>query len=283
MKFIVIQSTIFLALIMFALLLPVGAAFSSDTKTAKIQNYSMDLWKQFRELGWSDLDGTGVNWISYRESYRNRPLMFTTFGNNHRKATLFLGGLHGDESPSVYLAFKLAMFLQANPAYYKNRTIIIAPSVNPDGFLSKVSTRTNGKGVDINRNFPTTDWRVTKKGRYYSGPVAGSESETKFVMALMKRYKPEKIITIHSPLGTFDYDGPSSDLSDIVVLLKKMSKNNGLPLRRCKVFPGSLGNYAGVERNIHTLTLELPSSVSRQAPKYFEQFRSMLLELLEHP
>mgnify|MGYP000483897138 CR=1 FL=1 len=137
-------------------------AFSSDTKTAKIQNHSMDLRNQFHELGWTDLDGMSVNWVSYRESYRNRPLIFTEFGNNPRKATLFLGGSHGNESPSVYLAFKLAAFLQANPRYYRNRTIIIAPTVNPDGFLSKVPARTNGKGVDINRNFPTRDWRVTK-------------------------------------------------------------------------------------------------------------------------
>jgi hypothetical protein len=66
-----------------------------------------------------------------------------------------------------------------------------------------------------------------------------------------------------------------------VIWLKKVSKENGLPFQRYQVFPGSLGNYAGMERGIHTLTLELPSSEPLKGPEYFDQFKRMFLDILD--
>jgi protein MpaA len=193
---------------------------------------------------------------------------------------LFLVAVHGDESPSVYVLFRLAQFLKKNQQFYLDKTIVIAPLVNPDGFFSRPQRRTNGRGVDVNRNFPTKDWKRGKKDRYYSGAHANSESETKFQIALINRFRPTHIISIHSPLGCYDYDGPSSNFDTIVIWMKKVSRENGLPFRRYQVFPGSLGNYAGMERNIHTLTLELPSSVPQKGAEYFDQFKNMFLDIL---
>ncbi len=258
-----------------------AAAYEANTK--EFQEFAADLKKHFSEKGWNDLHPEQVDWVYYRKSQMKRPLLFTSFGRGSRDVTIFLGGVHGDESPSVYIMFKLAEFLKENPGLYTDKTIVIAPIVNPDGFFRKPQARTNARGVDINRNFPTRDWRPGKKDRYYPGPGSSSESETKFQVALINRYKPAKIITVHSPLGLYDYDGPSSDLDSIVVWLKKLSRDNGLPLRRYKVYPGSLGNYAGVERKIHTLTLELPSSQPQQGAKYFDQFKKTLLEIMAQP
>jgi hypothetical protein len=63
--------------------------------------------------------------------------------------------------------------------------------------------------------------------------------------------------------------------------MKKVSRENGLPFRRYQVFPGLLGNYAGMERRIHTLTLELPSSAPQKGAEYFDQFKSMFLDILD--
>ena len=277
----VIYKIILVPALVFAVFACCAICSAADTETREFRNFALDLNEQFRNLGWSDLSIDGVNWMYYRKSSRSRPLIFASFGEGFRNTTVILGGVHGDESPSVYVVFKLAQFLKANPDLYKDKAIIVAPLVNPDGFFSKPRKRTNARGVDINRNMPTKDWIRTKKGRYYSGPSANSENETRFVIALINRYKPAKIISVHSPLCSYDYDGPSSDLGDIVIWLKKISRNNNMPLRRYNVFPGSLGNFAGVERKIHTLTLELPSSAPQHGPKYFEQFRQTLLELLD--
>ena len=258
-----------------------GAFARDETKSREFQKFASELKGHFENFGWNDLDAGELDWEYHRKSQGNRPLIFTTFGKSSGKIALFLGGVHGDESPSVYILFRLARFLKKNPELYPDKKIIIAPLINPDGFFSRPQTRTNSRGVDINRNFPTKDWKQSRKDRYYSGPYANSESETKFQIALMNRFKPTYMMSIHSPLGCNDYDGPSSDLDSIVIWLKKVSKKNGLPFRRYQVFPGSLGNYAGMERRIHMLTLELPSSEPRKGTEYFDQFKSMFLDILD--
>ncbi|MCX5908871.1 MAG: M14 family zinc carboxypeptidase [Deltaproteobacteria bacterium] len=251
-----------------------------DYRPQELPVFLDTLQRHFRTLGWDDLDPGKIPWESHRVSHLGKPLFFTTFGEAQKNTTVFLAGVHGNESPSVYMTLRLAQHLTQNPQVYKNSFIVIAPLVNPDGFFAKPQKRTNARGVDINRNFPTQDWRKGKKDQYFPGPWASSENETKFQIALFQRFKPEKIVSIHAPFGCYDYDGPSSDLDDFVQWLKKSSRENNFPLRRYRVFPGSLGNYAGVERKISTLTLELPSSIPQNGPAYFDQFRNTLIEIL---
>ena len=95
--------------------------------------------------------------------------------------------------------------------------VIVAPLVAPDSFLKKYPSRTNARGVDVNRNFPTKDWKAdairlwkTRYGsakRRFPGKVAKSEQETYFQINLINRYKPQKIISVHAPLTIIDYDG----------------------------------------------------------------------------
>lgn len=257
---------------------PVAGA---DKNTVEFRKFASELKGHFERFGWKDLDAVTLDWEYHRKSQGNRPLIFTTFGKSTGKVVLFLGGVHGDESPPVYIMFRLAQYLSQNPQLFGDWQIILAPLVNPDGFFSRPQRRTNSRGVDINRNFPTRDWKKSKKDSYYSGPYASSESETKFQIALLNRFKPTHIISIHSPLGCYDYDGPSSDFDSLVLQLRKVSTENGLPFRRYRVFPGSIGNYAGMDRKIHTLTLELPSSEPRKGSDYFGQFKSMFLDVLD--
>ena len=82
-------------------------------------------------------------------------------------------------------------------------------------------TRTNSHGVDLNRNFPTKDFdelalklwksKFKSESRRYPGEKGGSEPETQFQEWLIEEFKPDKILTVHSPLNFYDYDGPESD------------------------------------------------------------------------
>jgi protein MpaA len=54
-----------------------------------------------------------------------------------------------------------------------------------------------------------------------------------------------------------DWDGPAREVAEA------MSQACGLPLRKIGAEPGSLGSYAGVERQIPTVTIELPRSASQ--------------------
>lgn len=185
---------------------------------------------------------------------------------------------------------KLAHYVKDNPQIFKDKCIVIAPIVNPDGFFAKVPTRINAKGIDLNRNFPTRDWyakarkkknsRTVRTKRYYSGSRPASEQETMFQMALIKRFNPQKILSVHSPLNFFDYDGRISDLDTFERWLEMIIRESNHPLKKFGFYPGSLGNYAGNERSIFTLTLELPSSDAGKAKEYYNRFQASIIKFI---
>ena len=269
------------------------SAFSYDSSSSDFKKYITVLEEQCSRYGWIDVKPGAISWEYHRTTKNNHPLMFTYFGNTTGDCVLFLGGVHGDELPTVYLMLKLANYVKDNPAMFKDKCIVIAPLVNPDGFLSVAPTRINASGVDINRNFPTRDWQKDairqwiakgkKNKRYYPGGKPSSEQETMFQTALIKRFQPQKILSVHSPLNFFDYDGPSSDLNSFEQWMEKISKEANHPFKKFGYYPGSLGNYAGHERNIFTLTLELPSSDPRNGSVYFQKFQTSILKFINLP
>lgn len=270
-----------------------SASFGSTSSDRVLHNYLTDIEKKFYELNWIDVKPSKIPWQYYRITINKKPLIFVQFGNAKGNCTLFLGAVHGDEPPTTYVLFRLANYIHDNPLLFKDMCIIIAPLVNPDGFFSRPQKRVNGNGIDINRNFPTRDWtsqahrqwqkKYNRNKRYNPGKKAASEQETAFQVALIKRFKPQKILTLHSPLGFYDYDGPSSDLDSFEQWLDTISKETRHPLKKFGYFPGSLGNYAGHERNIFTLTLELRSSDPGKGKEYFSKFQPMMMKFLNLP
>lgn len=253
-----------------------------DSSTPVFRKFMTSLEARCRAYGWNDLHPRAVAWEYYRKSKGKRPLFFTVLGNPDTECTLFLGGVHGDELPTVYLLLKLADRLNEQPEAYADKCIVIAPLVNPDGFFAVPSQRVNANGVDVNRNFPTRDWQARahalwrSKGkqskRYYPGATAGSEAETLFQMALLKRFRPSKIFSVHSPLGFYDFDGSPLALDTLGQWLENVGRETDFPVKKFGYFPGSLGNYGGYERNIFTLTLELPTSDPAKASEYYAKF-----------
>jgi protein MpaA len=268
-------------------------SFAGPAAEKALQGYLAELEKRGAAYKWTDIDPARIPWQYHRTTNRKRPLIFVQFGNVKNNCTLFLGGVHGDEIPTVYLLLKMANYIHDHPSQFRDKCIVIAPLVNPDGFFAQRPRRVNANGVDINRNFPTRDWsaralsqwkgRYSRSSRYNPGKRAASEPETGFQMALIKRFKPQKILSIHSPLGLYDYDGPSSDLDSFEQWIDIISRETNHPMKRYGYFPGSLGNYAGHERNIFTLTLELRTSNPGKGREYFSKFQPMIMKFLDLP
>jgi len=277
--------------LMIFLFLP-SLVFSYDYSPSDFKKFISLLEQQSALYGWTDIKPGAISWEYYRTTKNSHPLIFTHFGNSTGNCILFFGGVHGDELPTAYLMFKLAHYVKDNPTLFKDKCIVIAPLLNPDGFLAVSPTRVNASGIDLNRNFPTKDWQAKairqwiakgKIKRYYPGEKSASEQETLFQMALIKRFKPQKILSAHSPLNFFDYDGPSSDLNSFEQWMEQICKETNHPLKKFGYFPGSLGNYAGHERNIFTLTLELPSSDPKRGSEYFQKFQPSILKFINLP
>lgn len=172
---------------------------------------------------------------------------------------LLMGGIHGDEYSTVSIVFKWMNTLnQYHSGLFHWK---VTPLLNPDGLLKeKRSQRQNANGVDLNRNFPSKDWdalavnywenRTKKNPRRYPGPYANSEPETQWFVDTIQDFKPDVIIAVHAPYGLVDFDGPQT----------APQKLGALKLLRLGTYPGSLGNYAGVDLNIPVITIELASA-----------------------
>lgn len=266
---------------------------AAEQPSEELVKYFNALSQSYTRYGWKDIKLDSIAWEYHRKTQNKHPLMFAQFGKPTGDCILFLGGVHGDELPTVYLMFKLAQYLSEHPEVVRDQCIVIAPLVNPDGYLAQSPTRVNAGGVDLNRNFPTRRWKPDahrqweikgkKNPRYYPGPAAGSEQETLFQVALIKRFKPQKILSVHSPLNFFDYDGPSSDLDSFEKWMEKICREANHPLKKFGYYPGSLGNYAGRERNIFTLTLELSTSDPKKGFEYFGKFQPAFLKFINLP
>jgi len=169
---------------------------------------------------------------------------------------LLIGGIHGDEYSSVSIIFKWLKTLNKHHSGLFHWNVI--PLVNVDGLLRKKSQRVNGNNIDLNRNFPISDWKNTalkywieqtgKNPRYYPGPEPLSEPESNWLLGHINVFRPDVIVSVHAPHGIIDHDGPRT----------APSKLGGLYLNYLGTYPGSLGNYAGVQRRIPVITIELP-------------------------
>jgi protein MpaA len=182
-------------------------------------------------------------------SVENRPLAGSEFGKGS-ETVLILGGIHGDEPAGTALSRRLCAHLASRPGGAAGRRVVVAPAANPDGLAR--GTRTNARGVDLNRNFSTRNFSSCDR----HGHTPLSEPESRFIAALIEHYRPARIVTIHQPLRCVDYDGPGRELAEA------MSAACGLPVRKLGARPGSLGSYAGVDRRIPIVTLELPAEAS---------------------
>jgi protein MpaA len=173
------------------------------------------------------------------------------------KRILVLGLIHGDEPLAGEMTLDWALRLAS---LENNRsTWRIIPMLNPDGLIRK--TRMNASGVDLNRNFPTRNWSVDavpyweksgkKDPRRFPGESPASEPETKCVIEHIKEFKPEFIVSNHTPYNVLDFDGPKMEFP----------KYKDLPWKALGNFPGSLGRYMWRDNQIPVLTVELGSKM----------------------
>ncbi|MEO1574130.1 MAG: M14 family zinc carboxypeptidase [Pseudomonadota bacterium] len=174
---------------------------------------------------------------------------------------LLVGGIHGDEYSSVTAVFRWQSRLAADEGGGFHWRVV--PLLNPDGLLMppNQSQRMNANGVDLNRNFPTPNWAVEAKDywvnrtrrnkRRYPGTAALSEPESRWLAEQIETYKPDAVISVHAPHGIVDFDGPRIPPENL----------GPLELRLLGTYPGSMGRYIGVYKNIQLLTLELESAL----------------------
>ena len=182
---------------------------------------------------------------------------------------LVIGVVHGEEPQGKFL---IDRYLNINP----ETRLAFIPALNPDGMA--LGQRVNANLVDLNRNFPTANWALTEKNEFWGGNAPASELETRFVVDIIEKYSPKLILTLHAPFKIVNYDGPAKYYAE------RISELVGYPVQADIGYatPGSFGTYAGIEKGIPTITLELDEECDKEALiepvfKVFNYLESLIL------
>jgi murein peptide amidase A len=210
------------------------------------------------------------DWEQVGTSVQGRPIRVMTIGHGPRKV-LFIGGIHGDEPEGAIATAELpAAFGAAGLA--DAVTVTIMQDANPDGRAA--GTRENANGVDVNRNFPASNFDTTDPS---NGGKPLSQPESRAVTDMVDRIQPNLVLVAHSWAGRqfINFDGPAREIAE------RFAASSRLPVEESSAFaptPGSLGSYFGRDRGTPILTIEVLKGSNSNA--VWDQVRAALLQAI---
>jgi murein peptide amidase A len=184
-------------------------------------------------------------------SVQHRPILAEQIGDpDSQRRVVIVGCIHGDEPGGIAVTRALA---KRPPVPETNLWLL--PDLNPDGAAR--GQRTNGDGVDLNRNFPYR-WRpLGREGsKHYAGPRPLSEPESRIAISLLRRERPTLAIWYHQALDVVDVSqGPT-------VLERKYAAAADSPVRSLPDYPGSAVGYEDHVFGPTAFVVELPARVT---------------------
>jgi murein peptide amidase A len=182
-------------------------------------------------------------------SVQGRPINVVRVGEPAApRKVLVVGCIHGDE-PAGRAIVDVLRAGAAPPGV----ELLLVRNLNPDGFQRH--TRQNAHGVDLNRNSSQGRRFLGPPGsRFYAGPRAFSEPETRAIRALILRVRPAVTVWYHQPLGLVDRPETGGD-----AISRAYARASGLPVHPLAPRPGSMSRWENVRvRPGSSIVIELP-------------------------
>jgi hypothetical protein len=201
-----------------------------------------------------------VRWDLLGRTVEGRPIEYAQFGNG-QKHVLVVGSLAGDEPEGVAAAEALAASLTKFPRRLQDVKLTIVRDPNPDGRAKR--TAANARGVLLDRNFPSANWRELASGKtLVSGPNPLSEPETQALAELLEDVKPDRVVILGaaSKRTSVLFAGPAEDLARQLTL----EAEGVLVPRDGTRWTGSLLMLAGEDRAIPTIRMGFPPRVTAE-------------------
>jgi Penicillin-insensitive murein endopeptidase/Zinc carboxypeptidase len=208
-----------------------------------------------------------ARWRLLGRSERFRPIRFLERGNPHSRRVLVVGCIHGTEC-----AGRLIVRLLAGMPPPLHLDLWLLDNLNPDGLAG--GTRQNGRGVDLNRNFPS-EWRPIGRrwDPQYSGPRPLSERETRLAYALILRLRPAVTLWFHQPQGLVRAWGHS------IPVAREYARLAHVPFRPIRWPAGTAPNWQNHRfRTASSFVVELPPGpLSTAAARRYARAVTVLL------
>ena len=193
-----------------------------------------------------------------RETSLNHEMRCYKKGNSG-KNILFIGCIHGNEKAGILLSLQVL-----NKIFSKNEiknTLLCIPTANPDGNI--LNKRNNSKNIDINRNFPSENWKYQDSSKlrkdkiaFWGGKQPASEIETNFILKVDSIYNPSAIIILHQFMNCVEYDGSGKNLAEFISKYTKQEILNDIGYKTS----GSIGSYFGNDKKKEVVTIEIPEN-----------------------
>ncbi|MFN8159128.1 MAG: DUF2817 domain-containing protein [Candidatus Nanopelagicales bacterium] len=209
-----------------------------------------------------DLDSVARAWrasapatVVVGASVRGRAIVATRQGRADAPYVLLvLGQMHGSEPRGR--AVVAAIRRLAPPSQVQVWTI---STMNPDG--SAAGSRTNARGVDLNRNFPRGWVYRWTKPWFYPGRSAASEPETRAMMGFLDRLRPGLVVSLHQAFNSIDVGSGKT-----VLWAARLAAAMRLPQRSvpCGTGPctGTMTQWFNAGHPGVGVTVELPRTVT---------------------
>ncbi|MFV0444643.1 MAG: M14 family zinc carboxypeptidase [Planctomycetaceae bacterium] len=137
-----------------------------------------------------------TGWRAVSRSSNGHPIEMLQLGRGSRHL-IVTGSLFGNERDAVEFVESLAELLQREPQRLGDYSIVLVKSPNPDGLTD--GTITNGHGVELNRNFPSSHFLSQRTPE--TGLSAGSEPETQTLMHLCDDFRPDRVVHVRAGQG----------------------------------------------------------------------------------
>jgi protein MpaA len=157
-----------------------------------------------------EIDNTyGVCSFVLGESVLQQPIDVFTMGTG-TASILIVGGIHtGTEINTVHLVTSILENLSKQQALIPDDLIVyMIPALNIDGVSHE--THNNAHGVDLNRNWPASNWKSDVYHPTYDlqagvgGDEPLSEPEVFALYHFVNKFKPSLVITYHSQAGSVE-------------------------------------------------------------------------------
>jgi protein MpaA len=197
---------------------PLGQPRSSDTSQ--------------RRVGLGSIRGMRRETILVGRSALGRPLRVTAFGNSDApRKVMVIGCIHGTECAGMAIVRRLGGCPPPGVDLW------LVENLNPDG--SDRGTRVNGRGVDLNRNFPS-GWRAIGRrwDPEHSGPHPLSEPEARVARRLVRVVRPAVTIWFHQQAQPLVRAWGGS-----VPEARRFARLAGLPFHRLPWLAGTAPNW----------------------------------------